>query len=193
MDNGQYTVQSAYRALKEGPCINTDARRIWKLKAPPRMLIFGWLTWRNKILTHDNLNKKGMHIVTRCTLCKEGAETVRHLFKECPYAVRVYIELKANKPMEIWPRNPVLNLLNRPSGTRLTKAQRAMMVVMQFVIWKERCARSFTENTRTPAELIQDVLHEIQLTQHKANNDGTRTGTQPGTRHNQEANNTGGE
>lgn len=44
-DNGQYTVQSVYRTLKEGPCINTDVRHIWKIRAPPRMLIFGQLAW----------------------------------------------------------------------------------------------------------------------------------------------------
>lgn len=192
-DNGQYTVQSVYRTLKEGPCINTDVRHIWKIRAPPRMLIFGWLAWQNSILTHDNLKKRGLQIVTRCTLCREDAKTVRHLLKDCPYTTQVYNEMKANKPVYTWPTNPVINLLGGAQGRGLTGTQRSMILVMQFVIWRERCARSFTENTRTPYELVQDVLHEIQGTQCRTSGTGTTSGTALGMRHSTEVNNTTGE
>lgn len=38
---GEFTVQSAYRALKTGPCIDTDIKHICSLRAPPRMLLLG--------------------------------------------------------------------------------------------------------------------------------------------------------
>ena len=79
---GEFTVQSAYRALKTGPLEGNHIHKLWELRSAPRMMVFGWLAQRNRILTHDNLQKKGLTIVSRCTLCKRSDETVRHLLQQ---------------------------------------------------------------------------------------------------------------
>ena len=159
---GEFTVHSAYRALKTGPCIDTDIKHIWSLRAPPRMLIFSWLTYYNKILTHDNLRKRGIEIVSRCTLCRAHNETVRHLFRKCPYTKQVYSELKASMASDTWPHNPVLNIVDTTIRRRVTKGQKTAILIMNFVIWRERCARSFTEQVRTTIELVQDTLQQLE-------------------------------
>lgn len=58
MTKGVFTVKSAYTGLKEGPKIKTTISKIWKVKAQPRIKIFAWIAAQNKILTHDNLQKR---------------------------------------------------------------------------------------------------------------------------------------
>ncbi|XP_078150757.1 uncharacterized protein LOC144546100 [Carex rostrata] len=112
-DTGVFSVQSAYKALKGGPRMASNLRHLWKLKAPPRMIIFGWLAIRNRILTHDNLKKKGCIIITRCPLCKAAAESVHHLFQNCDYTKKVYTILILARPSPNWPAGPVLNVTDR--------------------------------------------------------------------------------
>lgn len=159
---GEFTVRSAYKALKTGPCIDTDIKHIWSLRAPPGMLIFSWLAYYNKILTHDNLRKKGIEIVSRCTLCRADTETVRHLFRKCPYTKQVCNELKASMASDTWPQNPVLNIVGTTIQRRVTKGQKTAILIMNFVIWRERCVKSFTEQVRTTTELVQDTLHQLE-------------------------------
>lgn len=131
-----------------------------------------WMVGRAKlnILTHDNLRKKGLHIVSRCTLCKNGSETLRHLLKDCPYTGQIYRELKVENPSDAWPDQPVLNIVRR---SRLTAEQKSMVRIMQFVIWRERCARSFAEKGRTTSEITQDTLQQIQMMRCQRTHTGT--------------------
>lgn len=77
--------------------MNMDSiNRIWKIKAPPRVKIFIWIMLRNKILTMDNLIKRGWQTPNRCILCKQAAESVQHLFATCPYVTRVRWHITRN-------------------------------------------------------------------------------------------------
>lgn len=147
----------AYKALKGGPMVASSLRHIWRLKAPPRMVIFGWLAIRNRILTHDNLKKKGCIIVSRCTLCKTAVESVYHLFHTCTYTIQVYRRITWGKPSPNWPASPVLNVTDKCQVGLLSEAQRALLLIMNFIIWRERCNRSFTDASKDPWELAEEI------------------------------------
>lgn len=108
-----FSVQSAYRGMKRVPLMASNLRHIWKLKAPPRMIIFRWLAIRNRILPHDNLKKRGCIIVTRCPLCKAAGESVQHLFRNCTFTREVYKRLTIRQPSPNWPPKPILNITDR--------------------------------------------------------------------------------
>jgi hypothetical protein len=55
---------------------------VWKLKIPPGIQVFLWLFSQNKIMTRDNLRRRGMPKPLECSLCKE-IESVKHLFFDC--------------------------------------------------------------------------------------------------------------
>ena len=57
--NKNFTVRSFYKGIEDFPMNMDSINRIWKIKAPPRVKIFIWLMLRNKILTMDNLIKRG--------------------------------------------------------------------------------------------------------------------------------------
>ena len=46
--------------------------------------------WRDKILTWDNLNKRGIHGPNRCAICTREGESINHLFFSCPVIKRLW-------------------------------------------------------------------------------------------------------
>lgn len=47
---------------------------------------FWWVASHGKILTIDNLVRRGFQLVNRCVLSKEEEETIVHLFFHCPFS-----------------------------------------------------------------------------------------------------------
>lgn len=129
------------------------------------MIIFGWLTAQNKILTHNNLRKRGCIIVSRCHLWKSAEETVQHLLQECSFTKRVYQEITAKWPSRRWPTTPVIDITDSTVRATTTKEQRAQILIMQFVIWRERCARCFTERIKTVNNMVKEVGWQWQVMQ----------------------------
>ena len=56
--NGQYSVQSLYAVLSFRGVMPIHIPAVWQLNVPPRVHIFLWLLYNNKLLTRDNLQKK---------------------------------------------------------------------------------------------------------------------------------------
>ena len=65
---------------------------VWSVKVPPRVQGFLWLFSQNKIMTCDNLRKRGIVKPLECVFCKE-IESVRHLLFECVVARLVWAEV----------------------------------------------------------------------------------------------------
>ncbi|CAL1405316.1 unnamed protein product [Linum trigynum] len=48
---------------------NFKYRSVWKSVIPTKVCGFMWLVWHKKILTLDNLKKRGIQLANRCVLC----------------------------------------------------------------------------------------------------------------------------
>jgi len=86
---GQYSVQSLYEVLSFRGVSPIHIPAVWKLSVSPRVHIFLWLLYNNKILTRDNLQKKRDVEDKSCLFCCED-ETVNHLFFECCVAKLIW-------------------------------------------------------------------------------------------------------
>ena len=60
--------------------------RIWKVKVPLRVNFFVWTVTLGKILTLDNLRKRGIIVVEWCCMCKQSGESINHLLLHCEAA-----------------------------------------------------------------------------------------------------------
>jgi hypothetical protein len=58
-------------------------------KLPLRIKVFCWLVIKNRILTKDNLKKKGWKKVEMCEFC-DDYETQEHMFFLCPLAKYIW-------------------------------------------------------------------------------------------------------
>jgi len=58
-------------------------RLIRRTSAPAKVAVFIWEASHGKILTIDNLPKRGITSVNRCYMCKAEYESVDHLLLHC--------------------------------------------------------------------------------------------------------------
>ena len=56
---------------------------IWRASVPPKVAFFAWEASWGKILTLDQLQRRGYSLANRCFLCLTEAETVDHLLLHC--------------------------------------------------------------------------------------------------------------
>jgi hypothetical protein len=80
---GGFEVKSFYRALLAHGPISFPWKSILRSKAPLRVVFFVWTVVRSKILTLDNLRRRGMVVVNRFWLFESDMESVDHLLLHC--------------------------------------------------------------------------------------------------------------
>jgi hypothetical protein len=61
-------------------------KSLWTLDFPLKLNFFTWLVAENKVLSWDNLQRRGFEGPRYCSLCKKDSETMFHLFVGCPFA-----------------------------------------------------------------------------------------------------------
>eukprot|EP00253_Pinus_taeda_P008374 PITA_08374 len=85
---GCYTVKEGYRSLQNASSINNWPlhKVAWRIECLPKVKLFNWTLLHGKILTAENLRKKGIHGPSICCMCREAEESSSHLFIECPFA-----------------------------------------------------------------------------------------------------------
>ena len=85
--NGQYSTRSAYSLCMNTTSANPDGnifKAIWQLKIPPRVAIFCWRLFRNRLPTKVTLLRRRVSIQEdTCSLCGCAQEDVGHLFFNC--------------------------------------------------------------------------------------------------------------
>ena len=87
--NGSYYVASGYNylwCLREKP----SWVKAWLSGLIPKINIFYWLALQNKILTQNNLIKRGHVMPNRFILYKNQLESGNHLFIHCSYSREVW-------------------------------------------------------------------------------------------------------
>ncbi|RVW49339.1 LINE-1 reverse transcriptase-like [Vitis vinifera] len=81
--SGVFSVKSSYRYLEPGGSAMFPYVGIWKASVPPKVAFFAWEASWGKILTLDQLQRRGYSLANRCFLCLAEAETVDHLLLHC--------------------------------------------------------------------------------------------------------------
>jgi hypothetical protein len=86
---GEYSVSSLYAIVNFRGVQPVYIPSVWKLKIPPRVHVFLWLLFYNKLLTRDNLHKRQEIPELCCVFCLEE-ESIPHLFFECVVARKLW-------------------------------------------------------------------------------------------------------
>jgi hypothetical protein len=70
-ESGKFSVASMYNALilRDVPIDLVSNNKLWKLKIPLRIKVFGWYLRKGVILTKDNLIKRNWHGSKECVFC----------------------------------------------------------------------------------------------------------------------------
>jgi zinc-binding in reverse transcriptase len=159
----RYSVKSCYTAIKEGPFIASNIEIIWKLNIPTRVTIFIWLLLQDRLLTYDNLIKRGWCIPNMCYMCRSSIENATHLFSKCTYIaeVRGILTVINAATMTItseFRQGQYANTILKGGSKQLNKLQ----ITLCFVIWRERCARIFRQQSKNQQQLAMEVMQEFK-------------------------------
>jgi hypothetical protein len=104
-----YSVKEGYRALLMQTTLPTKYtmwRNIWNNDGLPKINIFCWILAQGKLLTGENLIKRGFQGPFCCALCKKNLETTQHLFLDCEFSKQVWKTVYEELFHKIaWPSN----------------------------------------------------------------------------------------
>ncbi|KAI5342128.1 hypothetical protein L3X38_010003 [Prunus dulcis] len=82
--NGVFSVKTAYNMFFKGPSWpDYSFSSLWKLKIPPKLKIFAWLTAQGKILSNEQRVRRQLTLDASCGVCEWPIETTLHILRDC--------------------------------------------------------------------------------------------------------------
>ena len=60
---------------------------------PTKICFFAWEVWWGKVLTSDQLKKRGFSLASCCPFCGKAEEVMEHIFIHCPMLWRLWTVL----------------------------------------------------------------------------------------------------
>ena len=161
---GTFLVSSFFAATSGGHSLINPLHRIWKLKFPPRVMVFSWLALRGGILTIDNLRRRRKIIVNACPMCLADEESVEHLLLNCKVAKGLWSEVLSWFHCSWTQLRSIRGLfeawLLEVGSNRGRILWRTAFPALLWIIWKERNSRCF-EDSSTSAE---DLAYKLKFT-----------------------------
>ncbi|CAN0887259.1 hypothetical protein LINGRAHAP2_LOCUS15577 [Linum grandiflorum] len=120
-----------------------------------------WLAVLGRILTMDNLRRRGLIAPNRCTLCYKDGESIDHIFLACSFSRKVWSRFSAalsiSGPVHHIFSEVVMGWKGMHCMMDFTSVMGVLLHAFCWFIWLERNDRVFREVVRTDAQ----VAHRI--------------------------------
>ena len=85
--SGLYSTKSAYAVMWGEAAVDNQVQHfeeLWKLKIPPKVVVFAWRLFRDRLPTKSNLTRRNVALNdTYCPFCRRAKEDAAHLFLHC--------------------------------------------------------------------------------------------------------------
>eukprot|EP00253_Pinus_taeda_P022159 PITA_22159 len=85
---------------------------LWRQQGWMKINTFMWLVHHKKILTWENIRKRGIMGPSRCQLCEEQEETTEHILNSCSYTTWLWDSFSAIFQQSDRDRGSIINTLN---------------------------------------------------------------------------------
>ena len=129
---------------------------------PLKIKIFNRLAWNNKILTIENLTKRGYNriMTTTCIFCHEAKEAVDHIVT-CQFAFRIWTHFTTlfNTPCPSSTLKEVWSFWRTSNVLRLIGLENLLMRVICCITWLERINCIFNCTTLSRNFFICEIDH----------------------------------
>jgi zinc-binding in reverse transcriptase len=159
--SGLYTIKSMYTFLCFGGVYTPLAHSVWSLKIPLKHKLFLWLALHNKILTRDNLRKKGWMGDTSCLYCT-NSETVDHLFFNCPFIAPFWSLILTHHPQGyLLDVSSLLSFWNSCLTLSSFTYWGTLLAASLWVLWLDRNKRVFSTSAHSRAASIYFLILQL--------------------------------
>ena len=138
--NGKYSASSFYSIISNRGVTLVAIPAIWSLVIPPRVHIFLWLLSNNKLMTHDNLEKRNIGKPLDCVFCND-LESIDHLFFKCIVASSIWKSVSAFFNRDIG--SDYLSVARLWIANKKHAALNTICAAVLWCIWKHRNALIF--------------------------------------------------
>jgi hypothetical protein len=168
--DGCYSTRTAYRIQFKGAYSRFNTELIWKADAENKCKVFMWILVQEKILTADNLQKRGWPHHEHCVLCNGPLETCLHLSFHCAFTKAVWNQVFTWEGFD----TGLLQCVDEPSyfrtwweetAPKIDKEQRrrfnGMVVYTCWNLWKERNRRILNNVFETAIQVAARTKDEI--------------------------------
>ena len=122
---------------------------IWINCIPSKISFFAWEGWWDKILTMEQLKKRGRHLASRCPLCVKGEERLDHLMLHCPKVYNlcalIFMIFGVNWVLPRSIKDTLVAWKGPPPRKSLKKVWMTAPLCLLWTIWKERSGVVFED------------------------------------------------
>ncbi|CAL1359192.1 unnamed protein product [Linum trigynum] len=87
------------------------SKSVWRKFIPSKVNAFMWEVVHKRILTLDKLQRRGVLLANRCSLCTKDEENVDHLFIKCEFVKEIWGEAGKIFPYLIPPQGDILSTI----------------------------------------------------------------------------------
>ncbi|KAL6187555.1 hypothetical protein ACLB2K_038953 [Fragaria x ananassa] len=88
--SGVLSARDAYNFLRPKFAVVSWGKVLWKNFIPPRMSLLAWKILKGRVLSEEFLQKRGISMASRCSLCHRHGESLEHIFLSCSFASSVW-------------------------------------------------------------------------------------------------------
>jgi hypothetical protein len=154
---GVFDSKSFYAALSNRPRVLFPWKSVWKVKAPPRVAFFIWSAAWGRILTCDNLMRRGYTMAGWCCMCQCAEETVDHLLIHCSAIQPLWSFVFRAFHIHWSLPNRVLELLGgwrNWFGRHQSNIWNLIPHCLMWTVWRERNSRTFDDKRKSADQLL---------------------------------------
>jgi hypothetical protein len=163
-NSGIFDVRSRYSSFRDSSSLIFPWKCIWRTKAPRRACFFVWTAAWQKILTCENLRKRGYSITSWCCMCCCNGETVEHLLLHCHVAGALWNWIFKAFGIYWVMSGTVADLLHsrwNGLGRHSSDIWNFAPACLMWTIWKERNQRTFEDISKTDNQILGGFIQTL--------------------------------
>lgn len=150
------------------PSPNKTWKDLWNNPHWTKIKLFRWLDQHEKILTWENLKKRGFAGPSRCQLCGMQEETMNHLLNLCSFTSILWNWVADIFKQTDRNENDINgNLKNWRDFSDNETVNTACALIPRFLIWnvwKELNNRIFTDKSGSAQSITAQILKQLKET-----------------------------
>ncbi|XP_019459917.1 PREDICTED: uncharacterized protein LOC109359677 [Lupinus angustifolius] len=163
--DGLLTMKAAFECFCPPTTRPQWCKTVWSNCIPPSKSFTFWRLHKNRMPTDENLQRRGMSVVSICTMCLASQETSDHLFLKCHFAVTLWnwLSCSLNTYIDTNSTASILQVCFKSWSPQVKEVVVAAIINIVSAIWYCRNKARFDDAKTTTSKAISRIIRETSL------------------------------